>query len=169
MNIRWNGGTRSNARPYGDGSKQSENEGNRQVKQLARVVSALIEHKVPFTVENPVDSVLWHTSELQHILSLENVDSVVLDQCMYYLRPPDWSIDWQTDSRVRKRTRLVGSVHGLASLKRMCDCGHQHVEALGHVKIGGKRVSRSKAAGAYPVALCKSLAKLFARHIFGAA
>ncbi len=83
---------------------------------------------------------------------------------MFKLRPPEWTPD-SFDYRIRKRTRILGTVTGLESLARSCDGEHTHVEAWGHVRAGGKRISRAKAAGAYPPAFCNCLAKIFAHHL----
>jgi len=113
---------------------------------------------IPWTLENPFDSFEWHTDELRFLSSLDEVDSVLLDQCMYRLRPPDW--DSHSDVRVRKRTRILGSLKDLSKLRCMCDRGHTHSVAFGHCKVAGKRVSRTKSAGAYPAGLCGAWAKL---------
>ena len=116
---------------------------------------------IPFTVENPVDSLLWRSAEMQALKLNDNVSDVVLDQCMFSLRPPDWSPGHKQDLRVRKRTRVVGTVANLVSIKRMCDKQHEHCEAIESVRVHGKTVSRTKAAGVYPPTLCRKLAELF--------
>ncbi len=164
MSQRFNGGTRTNTNPYGTGAKLNEIAGNTQVAQMKRLIDVLVKHDVPFTIENPIDSLIWHTAELRAIRSFSNVTEVSCDQCMFKLRPPEWTPD-SLDYRIRKRTRLLGTVKGLESLARSCDGEHIHVEAWGHVRVNGKRISRAKAAGAYPPALCNCLANFFAQHL----
>ena len=162
MTQRFNHGTRSEALPYGDGSSQKENTGNEQLQQMWRMILVFLELHIPFTIENPVDSLLWHSIEMLRLKQVPGIHNVVLDQCMYFLRAPDWR-PTSGDFRIRKRTRLLGNVAELSSLKRICDKRHHHSWAWGHVRIREKRISRAAAAGAYPQNLCFHLAKLFCR------
>ena len=79
---------------------------------------------------------------------------------MYKLRPPD-DIG-NIDVRVRKGTRILGVLEHLDSINVLCDRNHDHIAALGSVRIGGRRIARSAAAGAYPHALCRAIAELVA-------
>ena len=161
MTQKWNGGTRTNENPYGSGCLQREIDGNRQLSESWRLMQVFLRLGIPFTVENPVDSLLWRSAEMQALKLNDNVSDVVLDQCMFSLRPPDWSPGHKEDLRVRKRTRVVGTVKNLVSIKRMCDKQHEHCEAIGSVRVHNKTVSRTKAAGVYPPTLCRKLAELF--------
>jgi hypothetical protein len=163
----FNGGTRSFDQPYGDGSRETEDVGNRQVREGMRFIRVLLELGIPITVENPHDSMIWHSDEMRELEAHSDTDSVVFDQCMYSLRPPDFDPKDNDDRRVRKRTKIVGSVRALDTLSRVCNKQHCHVEAWGHCRVNGKLVSRAKAAGAYPVCLCLSIAKLFLQHPTG--
>ncbi len=127
-----------------------------------RLILVFLELHIPFTIENPVDSLLWHSTEMLRLKQVPGIHNVVFDQCMYFLRAPDWQPTCG-DFRIRKRTRLVGNVAELTSLKRTCDKRHHHSWAWGHVRIREKRISRAAAAGAYPPNLCFHLAKLFCR------
>ena len=163
----FNGGTRSFDQPYGDGSRETEDVGNRQVREGMRFIRVLLELGIPITVENPHDSMIWHSDEMRELEAHSDTNSVVFDQCMYSLRPPDFDPKDNDDRRVRKRTKIVGSVRALNTLSRVCNKQHCHVEAWGHCRLNGKLVSRAKAAGAYPVCLCLSIAKLFLQHPTG--
>ena len=61
INRIWNGGTRTAASPFGDGSLAREVLGNLQLKQTMKPIHVLIELDIPFTVENPMQSLLWKT------------------------------------------------------------------------------------------------------------
>ncbi len=164
MNKRFDSGTRTNANPYGDCLSEKELTGNRQLAEMGRLLMVFIECNIHFTIENPHDSLLWHTDEIQSLRLVEGCSEVVLDQCMFKLRPPEWRAG-QDDIRIRKRTRILGTLKGLESLRRVCDGSHIHGEAWGHVRVNGKRVSRATAAGAYPGNLCGSFASLIASHL----
>ena len=163
MNQVYNGGSRTKENPIGAKILQREIVGNRQLFQLQRLVAALVKADVPFTIENPHDSYIWQTKIMKDIMALEKVEIAKFDQCMFLLRPPGW--DGITDVRVRKRTRIIGTVAGLSSISQFCDKQHSHEEAFGSVRVGDKRVSRAKAAGAYPYPLCRKLALLFAKAL----
>ena len=163
INRIWNGGTRTAASPFGDGSLAREVLGHLQLKQMMKLIHVLIELDIPFTVENPIQSLLWKTPQIIKLLSLPNCESATVDQCMYGLRPPD--LIPGSNSFVRKRTRIIGTVRGLSTLTLLCDRSHHHVHAVGKVKVGGRSINRSSAAAAYPPGLCDGLARLVRRHV----
>ncbi len=138
--------------------------GNLQLEQAWRLIKVLTECHVPWTLENPIDSYIWQTVELRRAQQIPGCEEAVFDQCMYKLRPPDWKM-LKDDVRVRKRTRIIGTLPGLSSLSKRCDGNHVHAQAMGHCRVGGKRISRAKAAGAYPVLLCNCIAKLVASAV----
>ena len=114
MTMVFNGGTRTQAAPYGTLKLQREIIGNRQVQQVKRLIDALIRNNIPFTLENPHDSYIWHSPELLEIAAHPQAQVARFDQCMYKLRPPDY--DGSSDVRVRKRTRLLGTLAQLPTL-----------------------------------------------------
>ncbi len=164
MSQKYNGGTRTYDSPLGDGSLARETQGNQQLEQMLRLTSVFLELGIPFTIENPCDSMLWHAETIVALRQDPSVSEVVVDLCMYKLRPPDFSGTEGVDVRVRKRTRFVGTVQGLVGLKRMCDGEHAHAAAWGSCKVNNKTVARAKAAGAYPPCFCHSLSSLFANN-----
>ena len=102
---------------------------------------------------------IWHTQEFQDLMSSDEIYVVDLDMCSYCLRPPDHK-QLGPDVRVKKPTRLVTNVKELCAMERKCDGNRTHQEALGDcIDETGKRVKRSKAAGAYPPAFCRSYAQ----------
>ena len=165
INRIWNGGTRTREFPMGNDTLQRERLGNLQLKQMMKIICALVKHKVPFTIENPIQSLLWQTAELKTILGMEGCESAVFDQCVFGLRPPD-SVPGD-NKFVRKRTRIVGILRGLSSLSKLCQGGHEHVHAVGSAKVNGRWIRRSSAAAAYPAKLCNALSFLVNRHVQG--
>ncbi len=71
----FNGGTRSLEQPYGDGSRKSENVGNCQVREGMRFIRILLELGIPITVENPYDSMIWHSDEMCELEAHSSTDS----------------------------------------------------------------------------------------------
>ena len=90
MSQKYNGGTRTYDSPLGDGSLARETQGNQQLEQMLRLTSVFLELGIPFTIENPCDSMLWHAETIVALRQDPNVSEVVVDLCMYKLRPPDF-------------------------------------------------------------------------------
>ena len=93
---------------------------------------------------------------------LSDVAFAIFDQCMYHLLPPD---DLSGNNRVRKSTRILSNLYGIEDLSVRCDGNHFHSQAIGHVRIGDKSISRAKAAGHYPDQLCAAVAKLVSASV----
>jgi len=164
MCVTYNNGSRSKKKPYGEKVLKREITGNLQLEQAWRLIKVLTECHVPWTLENPIDSYIWQTVEMRRAQQIPGCEEAVFDQCMYKLRPPDWKM-LKDDVRVRKRTRIIGTLPGLSSLSKRCDGNRVHAQAMGHCRVGGKRISRAKAAGAYPVLLCNCIARLVASAV----
>ena len=49
----------------GNDTLERERLGNLQLQQMMKIIAALVKHKVPFTIENPIQSLLWETAELK--------------------------------------------------------------------------------------------------------
>ena len=115
-------------------------------------------------MENPLSSFLWHIPEL--VTLAEQFTIVDLHQCVFGLRPPDHylQVGARQDLRTRKATRIITNVQGLSRLGCKCQGGHIHVQALGSVKYRGQTVSRARAAGACPSALCSAWAGFVDQH-----
>ncbi len=167
MAQKFNGCTRTSQNPEGSGLLARELAGNLQLKQAVRLILVFLELGIPLTLENPYDSVVWKIDAMLQLRGDARVTETVFDQCMFKLRPPDFVVKDRIDVSVRKRTRLIGSLSHLCSLKRMCDGNHCHAEAWGTCRVNNKTVSRSRASGAYPPCLCHSLSKLFLQHPSG--
>ena len=157
-----NGGSRTKIRARGDGRREKELTGNLQHDEMHRLIQAMRDEGLSFSIENPLHSYLWSTEESKALMACEDVFVVDLCQCMYGLRPPDARL-FDGDVRVCKPTRLVTNVKALTQLARQCDGKHSHVHTLGTCRDKtGKLVRRSAAAAAYPPALCRQWAKLLA-------
>ena len=153
-----NSGTRTKDKPQGNNTLQRERTGNEQATQMFRLIKVFDELKIPYSVENPESSALWWLSRWS------GVPSGTCDQCMLGLRPPEKEL--QATHRVQKKTRLAGTVRGIESfLDFRCDRGHSYSVVIGSVKVDGKRIHRSTAAGAYPRTFCRHLVCLFAQHL----
>ena len=144
LNRLLNGGTRTCLCPLGDNSLVREILGNKQAKQLFRLLDVFDQLGIPWSVENPESSALWWLPQWH------SVAHVTFDQCMLGLRPPEPGL--ARTHRVQKKTRLVGTVSSLVESFNMCKCDrqHSHSHAMGSCKVNGKGISRAKAAGAYP-------------------
>ncbi len=162
----FNGGTRTVENALGDGSLKRETDGNEQLFLVVRLIDVCNRCKVPWTLENPEGSFVWHVAELLKRVDTDECDAVVFDQCMYHLRPPDY-VKGGDDVRVNKPTRVVGTLRGLATLHCRCDRTHTHAHAYGHVRVGSKRISRAAAAGVYPISLCHRISRLVVEQLRG--
>lgn len=118
----------------------------------SEVIRACNKHRIPFALENPRTSKLFHFEPLLRALSTGHWEYVDLDMCRY-------------GEDYRKSTRIVTSFHELQKLSRKC-CHHSHETWLkGKVRIideAGKPVyvNRTALAGAYPHSLCSEYARI---------
>ncbi len=144
-----------------------EIQGNLEHDQMFKLIEVYLQENIGFSVENPLSSYIWHTEKFQELMARPDVFTVDLDQCCYCLRPPDAHLH-SADIRVKKSTRIVTNVPQLCALRRSCDRSHTHAEALGWCRDKeGKRVSRAKAAGAYPPSLCRVWAEAVQKFLDG--
>ena len=153
---RLNRGTRRKGRPAGTPGQTLEREkrANVEAQACAFLCELCIAAETYFSIENPIESCLFEYEPIQGLQELTTCYFVVFDQCMYGLRPPGAS----PHEFVKKRTGIFTNMQRLQVLERLC-CGisqeHRHVHAWGSVSVGGARVSRASAAGAYPRRLCR--------------
>ena len=145
-----NGGSRTKENALGLGELLRETEGNDQLYKMLEMIEASLEVGGNFSIDNPQSSFVWHSPGMKRLLETPGVISVDFDMCCYGLKPPDAHL-LDVDTRVRKITRLVTNVIGLAKLAKRCDKKHEHVVALGRAKDATCAiVQRSAAAGVYP-------------------
>ena len=159
-----NKGTRSAARPLGDGSNPKESIGNQLADSVGYLCWLQRRSGGKFSIENPKSSWLWHHPRIADLLFVSS--DVDFDQCMFGLRPPHAASSDSEDVRIKKPTRLRTSLSTLSCLSRACQGGHTHFRCLGHVHDSrGKLVSVARAAGQYPDSLCTEWAKEVERYV----
>ena len=128
------------------------------MKQMFRLIVVLDKLDIPWTVENPESSALFWLDKWK------KYEHGTFDQCMLGLCPPEPELS--KTHRVQKKTRLAGTVDNLPSFnKYKCDRSHTHSVAIGSCVVSGVRFNTSKAAGAYPLGFCSSLAGVFVEHL----
>ncbi|MDE0839883.1 MAG: hypothetical protein OSB41_12650 [Kiritimatiellae bacterium] len=154
------GGSRSRDDPLGNGRREAEVTGNRQMQQLMRILLCCLATATDFTVENPQTSILWLVPLFVQILALPFVETAIIHQCAYGLGSPPGSSPVEV---WKKPTRISGALHGLASLSRKCPGGHVHGD-LGRRSLltlaSGKKVAKITLAASYPAPLVKSLIEI---------
>ncbi len=128
---------------------------------MARLCEILHAAGCYYSIENPASSMLW---AYEPVAALGSSFEVVLDQCVYGLRPPHWE-SLAVDACIRNRTKIKSNLPALACLDCKCPGGHEHFRCLGNVKVRDKSVAVSKAAGVYP----DNLAEAWARAVEGGA
>jgi len=77
------------------------------------------------------------------------------DQCAFGLKSPAGVSPAEI---WKKTTTLLTNIPGLSCCARSCPGNHTHTPIFGAVRVHGKSVLRSKLAGRYPSALCRSIA-----------
>jgi hypothetical protein len=102
-----------------------------------------------FLFEHPATASSWKTPEVQKVVNLPGVFSVVIDQCMVGLKTK------VTNTSVRKRTRLLTNAPSVAARFAGCRCNRQHDHQPIRGSEGGMR--RSTFAQIYPPGLVEKL------------
>ena len=157
----FNGGTRTADRPQGDGSLDREVHGNNQATAVAKLCWAQHRANGWFSIENPRGSFVWNFGPILELASI--CIDVDFDMCEYGLLPPHLT---ESDSVfIKKPTRLRTNLNALSALSCKCSGTHKHFACMGHVRVGGKSVRVSTAAGVYPRRLCRRWAKLVAAAV----
>ena len=154
-----NHGTRSRAKPEGDGSLQRELDGNVLADVVASFCWALVSVGAHFSIENPSDSYLWQYPSIKALVN--RFHFVVFDQCQFGLQLPGAP----NCTYCKKSTAILTSVEQLMSLSRRCGGvtdQHMHETAWGSRRVDGVCVRLSAAAGQYPYLLCRSWAACIA-------
>ena len=158
-----NDGTRTQARPEGDGCQYREVLGNLLAVNSIRIAHAQIDSGNYFSIENPKSSMLWKFEPMLDLMSRSFL--VDFDQCSYGLCLESMVKDPRRafpnprgQNTVKKPTSLLTNMEALKSLERTCSCSSKHVPRMGGVstKHGYKKLSAL--AGAYPQPLCRKWA-----------
>ena len=125
-----------------------------------------------YSIENPIGSMLFHSTPFRILWACSHATEVAFDQCCHGLRPPPFAplpgsraVPQQDDQFVRKSTIVWGNFPELRRLASRCPGprpGHRHAHALGSRRtlIDGRARTTSLAmsAGIYPAQLCSAWA-----------
>ena len=82
--------TRTMDMPQGDGTLASEVRGNELAALPLWFFWGCLRYGVCASLEHPLSSRLWQLPLAKHILALEGIVAVDLDQCAWGKRPADW-------------------------------------------------------------------------------
>ena len=163
-----NGGTRTFANPEGDGTVQSEIEGNRMAENTSELIEVLADNAKEFAWESSGPSgkypKLWDVQRVRQARAKTGALVVAVDQCEHGKAPRD-----RPDLRTRKRSWwLVSRKLYLFALliARRCSGAHVHMIARG---MNPEGVSRCQEAAEYPPALNQGWALVFLAAFWGTA
>ena len=106
LSVNLNGGSRTSAKPLGTGVLERERRGNQLARVSAELCKILYINGCYFSIENPVNSLLWLLPALRNLSKLPGVHKVISDQCEFGLCFPD-SLPTE---RCRKRTMLLTTI-----------------------------------------------------------
>ena len=154
---RLNGGTRTLSAPAGDGSLPREVRANLIATWVARLCLLIMASGGYFSIENPIDSYLFHFPPIKALFRNKAVFSVKLDQCAYCLSLPGAA----ACTYCLKRTLILTNMSSLEALSRKCpgiSASHKHETAWGSRCVDGVNVKLAAAAGRYPERLTASWA-----------
>jgi hypothetical protein len=151
------GGTRTAAKPWGDGSRKSEVEANKVVKLCLQILWACIATGTGFSIENPRTSLLWLLSDFKDLLDLGFVDRCDFDMCCFGLCSPKG-----VDPKVfyKKPTTVIGTFENPNELRKICPKTHMHGSLARQeyfVLANGARLLKSRHAGCYTTEFSKAL------------
>ena len=114
---------------------------------VASCIAVLNVRDIPWSVENPANSLLWYIPELVNIAAAPEVDRVEFQLCAYQGARPRWTCLLH---------RPGGSLAGLRATCPGVSTSHQH-EPWGRTASGKLATSLETV---YPEQLCQKLAKL---------
>jgi hypothetical protein len=154
---RMNKGSRRLECPQGDGTVVDEVRANGLAEMVILCCRIQLDLGNYFSIENPRTSYLWSFDPVAKLAEDEGTLAIDFEQCMFGLGT---NIDDIGKRRVKKSTRILTNIQGLAGLGIRCDKNHEHLNCLGHVKVGGCSRSLPRLAGEYPQELCHRWAKL---------
>ena len=102
-----------------------------------------------FLFEHPAYGDTWKVPEMEEMLNMPNVDSVIADQCMYGLVTR--GVAGGPEMPAKKPTRFVSnSWYILQELGIRCDHSHTHQHLVG---------GRAARAAEYPDLLCEAMCR----------
>jgi hypothetical protein len=148
IRARFGCGSRSKARPWGNGSRKDEIAANHVLRNVFLIIKVCNALNVFWTLENPKTSRVFNIPAFQTMLVKKCVTRVDLDMCSFGLRDP------VSDLHYLKPTSLIGTLPGLSILGKRCQGEHIHETVEGTVLSEGKVLKRSKVAGGYTLDFC---------------
>jgi hypothetical protein len=157
IRSRFVSGTRSAARPWGDGTREDERAANKTLRNVLRLIFVCQAVGTFWSLENPRTSRIFLTPSLKKLMSRPAVVRVDLDMCCFGLADPI------SKDLYKKPTTLIGTLPGLGGLGRSCSGDHCHQVVEGAVQTENGTIKRSKLAGIYPKPFCALLANI-TRH-----
>ncbi len=123
-------------------------------KFTLKVMKACHRASVFYLIENPEFSKLFTWGPMQTLLERHGSEHCLLDQCCFGMP-------------YRKSTKLMGTIPGLSSWTRRCQCifPHERVNGLAVMQSGDgtRTVWKTSLSSAYPAALCRFVALRLAR------
>ena len=149
-------GIRLPLKPLSERDKASLDMGNRTMKATLLLIRCFEKEGIPWCLENPASSNMWHVPQLRALLKRPHIQLVEIDQCSF-------GQPW------RKRTKLLFSrcdvqdVEAMASKhhcggRRVCDFSNkEHIQLTGSGP-DGKPLTRQ--AQTFPSGMCRTLARL---------
>ena len=149
-----NCGIRRASMPLGDGSCPRENEGNKQVTWMLRVIEEVKRRGGFYTIENPQGSMIWNHPGVRRLITNGDL-STTFHQCMYGLMSP---AGVEPREIWYKPTTLLHNKPTFAAIESRCNASHTHTRVLGSCCLKGQAVHRSKLAGRYPVQIVSKYA-----------
>ena len=116
---------------------------------LTRIAELLIDRKIAFFIENPLNSYFWNLAAVQRLSGNVHTDYVTFQHCMF-------------DGKRNKWTKLLFYPKGLfLKLHRVCDHSHTH-EPWGRTSEG---TFATATEAVYPQALCDAILGCLAVHL----
>jgi len=150
--------SRSSQNPAGDLLDEKELVANKQAELTACLCKILYHRGGYFTIENPATSLLFRFGPILELGEFPGVRLTTLDQCAYGLQLPGTPPNFFC----KKTTSVLSNVVNISNVCARCpgrSLVHQHHHAQGSLKVDGKTIRASVAAGAYPPRLCEAWAQ----------
>ena len=144
--------------------REGEKVGNAEAQVMVELCLLLAKHGAHFSIENPETGYLFRSTPLLQLSRSVKIYAVGFDQCAYGLQVPPYS----PNHFCKKATTVWASFFEILELGRRCpgrSNHHHHVVVQGSVRYEGQTVKISKAAGAYPPALCSVWAQSVRRMV----
>ena len=137
-------------------NRKKERDGINFALFSATVVRLCSSMGIPWSMENPKSSRIWHFEPVATLFALPGAFAADLDMCAF-------------GSVYKKPTRILTDVQNLSKLCQCCPRNHKHVLACGFKAVkspqGTKYINHTAIAGEYPLQLCRLWAQGVARAV----